>query len=164
MPRLPSPPSPAIAAGRSNPYCLQRSGSLLSRQGWCCGVAQSSEASRRPWRAENPSEIPRDKAGTHLPARRHRVDGCGQPPSFARLQQAHLLPWRRETAAIEPVVLIAAVEAQPLAGQPEALGKQVGELAFAAHAAAEAAVVILAATGLAHQAHHMGGSLRKVLG
>lgn len=54
------------------------------------------------------------------------------------------------------------MEAQAPAGQAEALGEQLGELAFAAHAAAEAAVVGLAAARLAHQAHDVLGALREM--
>ena len=59
--------------------------------------------------------------------------------------QAQLLPGRGENTAVQAIVLIPAIEAQALARQLETLGQQLGELAFAAHATAEAAVVILAA-------------------
>lgn len=64
---------------------------------------------------------------------------------FKALEQTHLPPRRGEAAAVQPEVLVTAVVTQTLAGQPKTLGKQLGELTFATHAAAEAAVVILAA-------------------
>src|SRR5690606_36269677 len=128
-----------IASNEAGPCCPVKVGAVALRRVPKHPAGHGGRKTRVRFHATKPERIcPPDATAWMAAASR---------PSFARLQQAHLLPWRRETAAIEPVVLIAAVEAQPLAGQPEALGKQVGELAFAAHAAAEAAVVILAATG-----------------
>src|SRR5256885_9284038 len=51
-----------------------------------------------------------------------------------------------------------AVEAEPVAGEAEALAEQLGIGALAAHAAAEGRVVELAVAGVAHQAQHAVGA------
>lgn len=54
------------------------------------------------------------------------------------------------------------IQAEPAPCQTKALFQQIGELALAAHAAAETAVIVLAATTLTNQAHHVGGAIRKM--
>ena len=59
--------------------------------------------------------------------------------------------------------LFAAIEALLPAGQLEALRQQAGKLTGAAHAVAEARVVVIAVPALAQQANHMLGPQRVVL-
>src|SRR5882724_9496673 len=76
-------------------------------------------------------------------------------------EQAQLIadPGRRaEQAELGPPAL--AVQAEPLAGEPKALGQELGIRALAAHAAAEGRVVELAVARVAHQAKHAVGALR----
>src|SRR5207237_9537262 len=72
-----------------------------------------------------------------------------------------------EEAAIElgrPAPGAMAVETEFAAGDVEALLDQLGEVAGAAHARAEARVVVAAATHLAHDADHVRSALGIVRG
>src|SRR3954465_12130448 len=85
------------------------------------------------------------------------------------LEQLQLSPTRRrgETAAVEPrrpPSGAVAVQPEAPAGDVEALLDQLGEVAGAGHAGAEARIVVLAAAQLVDDADHVLGALRIGLG